>query len=181
MFHKLFKPEHYNGQEFFLKERKFLFEELWHFAGIKSCMNLGGNRFYSTVIAGKKIQLREYEGSMYALENICPHRGGPFVFEEIGEQPLTCKYHGLTFHANGTFKGSSSANWFCNDKAYDELDCLAIKKFRIKQVGEFIFVSLGDNVIFEDQFNEEMIQEMNKISFYNHFGRSSWIEEFNWK
>jgi phenylpropionate dioxygenase-like ring-hydroxylating dioxygenase large terminal subunit len=127
------------------------------------------------------VQLREFDGEIHALENVCPHRGGPFVLDDLGESPVVCKYHGLSFHGNGSFKASASADWFCKDSPYDELDCLAIKKFRTKEIGEFVFVSLGNDVAFEDQFNDEMIMEMQKIKFHPHFGQAKWEEQFNWK
>lgn len=181
MFNSTFKPAYYFQEEFYLKEKKYLFQELWHLAGMKSCMNLGGNRFYTTSVAGKKVQLREYDGLIYALENVCPHRGGPFIFDDMGDMPLVCKYHGLSFHANGVFKASASADWFCRESPHEELNCLAIKKFRTKEVGEFVFVSLGEEVAFEDQFSDEMIAEMQKLKFHPHYGHAKWEEKFNWK
>ena len=181
MFPSQFKPENYFEEEYYFKEKKYLFQELWHFVGIKGCMNLGGNRFYTTTVADKLVQFREFEGKISALENACPHRGGPFVTDEYGEQPLVCKYHGLSFKSDGSFKGTNSADWFCKDGLFNKLDCLAIKTFRVREVGEFIFVSLGDEVQFEDQFSEELISEMNKISFGSNYGRAKWCEDFNWK
>lgn len=94
---------------------------------------------------------------------------------------MVCKYHGLSFHADGSFKATAAANWFCETHAYDELDTLRVKSFRTKQVGEFVFVSLGNTVAFEDQFNDEMIREMAKLKFEKNYGHARWEEDFNWK
>jgi phenylpropionate dioxygenase-like ring-hydroxylating dioxygenase large terminal subunit len=181
MYDKLFNPAHYFGDEFYLREKKLLFSEAWHLAGIKPCMNLVGNRYYCTTIAGKKIQLRAYDDVIYALENVCPHRGGPFVLEDFGEEPLVCKYHGLAFTADGCFRGTKSANWFCGDRSYSDLNSLKLKSFRVKEVGDFVFVSLGETIKFEDQFNEQMISEMSSLKFHSRYGRAKWTEPFNWK
>ncbi len=46
---------------------------------------------------GREIGLFNAEGTIYALENVCPHMGGPLCEGDIEEGLLTCPWHGWQF------------------------------------------------------------------------------------
>ena len=51
-----------------------------------------------TVFAGEKaIALFNVSGKFYALDNTCPHRGGPLGEGELDGCILTCPWHGWQF------------------------------------------------------------------------------------
>ena len=47
---------------------------------------------------GKEIALFQIEGKVYALENHCPHRGGPFAEGGVHGEEVTCPWHGWIFN-----------------------------------------------------------------------------------
>lgn len=51
-----------------------------------------------TVIAGdREVALFNCEGKFYALDNTCPHQGGPLGEGELDGTVVTCPWHGWRF------------------------------------------------------------------------------------
>ncbi len=48
-------------------------------------------------VDGKEIALFKIGGKIYALDNTCPHRGGPLVDGYLEGTELTCPWHAWTF------------------------------------------------------------------------------------
>jgi nitrite reductase/ring-hydroxylating ferredoxin subunit len=48
-------------------------------------------------VDGKKIALFNLEGSFYAIDDTCTHRGGPLSEGEIEGEEVTCPWHGATY------------------------------------------------------------------------------------
>jgi nitrite reductase (NADH) small subunit len=48
-------------------------------------------------LEGRKIALFRLEDEVYALDNDCPHRGGPIAEGEIQGGRVTCPWHEWTF------------------------------------------------------------------------------------
>lgn len=46
---------------------------------------------------GREIALFNLNGSIYALDNLCPHMGGPLGEGEIENSIVTCPWHGWQF------------------------------------------------------------------------------------
>jgi NAD(P)H-dependent nitrite reductase small subunit len=48
-------------------------------------------------VGGHSIALFKSGGSIYAIDNICPHRGGPLGEGYLEEGVVTCPWHAWTF------------------------------------------------------------------------------------
>lgn len=48
-------------------------------------------------VAGRQITLLNVDGTLHALENNCPHRGGPVGEGEVERGVITCPWHGWSF------------------------------------------------------------------------------------
>ena len=48
-------------------------------------------------VQGKSIALFNVDGTFFALDNTCTHRGGPLAEGEISGHEVTCPWHGATF------------------------------------------------------------------------------------
>jgi nitrite reductase (NADH) small subunit len=46
---------------------------------------------------GKVIALANVAGKLYAINNVCLHRGGPLGQGELGGQTVTCPWHGWQY------------------------------------------------------------------------------------
>ena len=48
-------------------------------------------------VAGNSVALFNVEGSYYAIDDTCTHRGGPLCEGEVEGTEVTCPWHGATF------------------------------------------------------------------------------------
>ena len=48
-------------------------------------------------VGGKHIALFNVEGTYYAIDDTCPHKGGPLSDGEVKGSKVTCPWHGATF------------------------------------------------------------------------------------
>ena len=46
---------------------------------------------------GRSLALFNVQGTFYAIDNTCPHRGGPLGEGELHAEIVTCPWHGATF------------------------------------------------------------------------------------
>jgi 3-phenylpropionate/trans-cinnamate dioxygenase ferredoxin component len=49
-------------------------------------------------VAGKTIALFNLEGSFYAVDDTCTHRGGPLSEGEVSGEEVTCPWHGAAVY-----------------------------------------------------------------------------------
>jgi len=49
-------------------------------------------------VAGKKIALFNLEGSFYAIDDTCTHRGGPLCEGEVSGEEVVCPWHGAVYN-----------------------------------------------------------------------------------
>ena len=47
---------------------------------------------------GQSIAIFDLGGNYYAIENTCPHRGGPLAEGEMNEEEVICPWHGARFN-----------------------------------------------------------------------------------
>ena len=48
--------------------------------------------------AGQEIALFNLDGNIFAIDNTCPHSGGPLAEGDIEGDCITCPWHGSTFN-----------------------------------------------------------------------------------
>ncbi len=49
-------------------------------------------------VGGKDVALFNVNGTFYAIDDTCPHRGGPLSEGELEGQEVTCPWHGARFN-----------------------------------------------------------------------------------
>ena len=49
-------------------------------------------------VAGKKIALFNLQGSFYAIDDTCTHRGGPLCEGKVAGEEVTCPWHGAVYN-----------------------------------------------------------------------------------
>lgn len=76
--------------------------------------------------AGTEIALFKSEGEIFALENSCPHMGGPLAQGEIENCFVTCPWHGWQFDIK---------TGICENMPGDDA-----KKIEIVLIGDEIFL-----------------------------------------
>jgi nitrite reductase/ring-hydroxylating ferredoxin subunit len=56
-----------------------------------------GGRLVVSMPKGKDIVLFKLNGNVFALDNACPHMGGPLGEGEVEDGVVTCPWHGWQF------------------------------------------------------------------------------------
>lgn len=49
-------------------------------------------------VRGSEIAIFNIQGKFYAVDNLCPHQGGPLVAGKVEGEVLTCPWHRWQFH-----------------------------------------------------------------------------------
>ena len=100
-----------------------------------------------TVTAGHtSICLTHFEGKYCALDNKCPHQGGPLGEGSIEGGMLRCPWHGWDFDpCSGMPPGG-----------YDD----GVKTFEIKEEGDEIFIAIEEEEEHQDTISDVMIETM---------------------
>ena len=68
------------------------------FIKVASTADLAPGGARSVEVAGKKIALFNLEGSFYAIDDTCTHRGGPLSEGEVSGEEVTCPWHGAVYN-----------------------------------------------------------------------------------
>ncbi|WP_298544558.1 thiamine pyrophosphate-dependent enzyme [uncultured Aquimarina sp.] len=100
-----------------------------------------------TVTAGHQgVCLTHYKGKFSALDNRCPHQGGPLGEGSIENGLLRCPWHGWDFDpCTGLPPGG-----------YDD----GVTTFEVKEDGDAIFVGIPEEPKHEDTISDVMMQTM---------------------
>jgi len=100
-----------------------------------------------TVTAGHQgICLTHFEGKYSALDNRCPHQGGPLGEGSIENGMLRCPWHGWDFHpCTGLPPGG-----------FDD----GVETFEVKEEDNAIYVGVEEEVAHEETISDVMIETM---------------------
>jgi nitrite reductase (NADH) small subunit len=80
-------------------------------------------------VGDKVIALANVEGKFFAVNNVCPHRGGPLGEGELDRQVVTCPWHGWQFDVtNGQLLTNAAITLAC---------------YPVEVRGEDVFVDIG--------------------------------------
>ena len=77
---------------------------------------------------GRKLAIVNVGGSFHAVDNECPHFGGPMALGKVDGPRLSCPWHGWTFDVTSGENVHSPA--------------LALKCFELKVDGDQIYVKV---------------------------------------
>jgi len=80
-------------------------------------------------LKGIEIALFNVNGDFYALDNLCPHEGGPLVAGTVGGRVLTCPWHRWQFDLR---TGRSPVN-----------PAIHVQTFPVRIEGEEIKIGMG--------------------------------------
>ena len=100
-------PAHiYNDAEVFALERERLFSRSWMFVAHESEVPAPGDYVVRRVLEDSFIIVRDENGQVRALFNMCLHRGMQVCRAEIGNAShFRCPYHGWSYRNDGRLVG----------------------------------------------------------------------------
>jgi nitrite reductase/ring-hydroxylating ferredoxin subunit len=80
-------------------------------------------------IDGKTFALANVEGKLFAINNVCLHRGGPLGQGELSGQIVTCPWHGWRYDVT---TGRVAIN-----------PAVGVETYRVEVRGDDVFVDVG--------------------------------------
>jgi 3-phenylpropionate/trans-cinnamate dioxygenase ferredoxin component len=90
-------PTHAQLRDFWSRRRKEAAMAQFVKVGIKAELeDLEGGKLVE--VGGQKIAIFNLGGKYYAIENICPHRGGPLAEGIVAGDEVICPWHGSRFN-----------------------------------------------------------------------------------
>lgn len=116
-----------------------IMKNVWYGSALSQELDKG--KMKSLVLAGEPVVLaRNQDGSIYALRDICPHRGIPFSFGRIVNDQIECPYHGWKFNSAGVCTEIPS---LCEGQNLDSTK-IKVKKYPVLESQGVIWIYLSD-------------------------------------
>jgi choline monooxygenase len=95
----------YVAPEFHDLDRAQVFPRNWQAIAHLSQLTNRGDCITASVADNPVLVVRGKDGQLRAFYNVCRHRGGPLMMHDGNCTMLQCKYHGWTYHLDGSLRG----------------------------------------------------------------------------
>jgi phenylpropionate dioxygenase-like ring-hydroxylating dioxygenase large terminal subunit len=128
----------YTDPAVFAEEERRIFSRSWQYVGLTEHVAEPGSFF--TCRAGRTplIVVRDNDGELRALINVCRHRGSEILSDACGvRKALQCPYHAWTYGLNGELKAAPGMR---EEVEFDRGE-FGLLQARLETWGPFIFVS----------------------------------------
>lgn len=170
----------YTDDEWYDQERHQLFHQGW--VGVARSAELAEpNQFVTANIAGEPcVVVRNRNGELQALSNVCPHRSSTILGDASGSAPsLQCSYHQWTFDHEGHLRVAPGMDQV---QGFDPAEvCLQV--FAVDEWHGFVFVNIDNNAqrlnqsapMLDQLFTEHRLAECVSL------GSRSYPSPWNWK
>lgn len=148
-----------------------LLRRAWHLVGTHSDFAKPGD-FLTLQVLGVPVQIRNFDGKLVALSNVCAHRHALICGQQRGNSSsMRCQYHGWEYRHDGTTgKIPKPKNFVPFEREQMRLESYAIEK-----VGQLVFVCIDKNPrSLKEQLDADMLELLT-----NRFG-VEWSETLRW-
>lgn len=131
-------PSAYWSTDAYERERSALFVPGWHVVGTRGELANPGD-FITTELFGHPIQVRNFDGELRGLSNVCAHRHCLLTDQPRGSSPrMGCQYHGWEYGPDGYTRRIPQSK----DFAPVDREALRLPQYRVATRGQLVFVSL---------------------------------------
>ena len=132
----------YTSPEFAAQELDHIFARDWLCAGRSESLPYAGDYLTMTISGEPIIVLRDREGALRAMSNVCRHRMSALLEGRGNTKLIVCPYHAWTYNLDGTLRGAPAMALnedFCKDQ-------IALPKVRCVEWLGWIMVTLDQDV-----------------------------------
>ncbi len=175
----LLSPSAYWCDKAYEDERDIL-RKSWHVVTTTAELSKPGD-FITRNVLGVPIQIRNFDGKMHALSNVCAHRHALICSKPLGNSPtMRCQYHGWEYKEDG------STGRIPQPKNFVPFDAPrpCLPQYSVETVGQLVFVNLSPNATsLRDFLGDDFY-----LMLAQHFGEGwtlsmKWWPEYsvNWK
>ncbi|MGO9454317.1 MAG: aromatic ring-hydroxylating oxygenase subunit alpha [Candidatus Binataceae bacterium] len=139
----LLRPAQYSDGEQYKLEINNLFRTAWHFVGTTSEVRSSGD-FVTVEVLGEPVQIRNFEGSLRAYQNVCAHRHSLLTHASRGhDRQLRCQYHGWEYDEEGKLARITDGKSF---HGMGKADARRLVTYPVDSCGQLMFVALTAEV-----------------------------------
>ncbi len=161
------------------QENERIFARSWQLVGRADQVAMPGNYFTAEVAGEPLLVVRDREGELRALSNVCRHRAGPVASGSGTRASFQCGYHGWTWSLEG---GLLTTPEFEGVEDFDRTHC-ALPQFEVAVWGPLVFV----RVTAEGPALAEVFDGIDPsiggrdLSEFKWIHRKDWWIDCNWK
>ncbi len=141
----------YKDPEIYELEVQNIVLKSWLFVGHQSLVPARGDYFLFEVAGESVIVVRDGQGAVNALLNVCRHRGSRICDLPAGrESRLTCRYHGWTYGLDGSLKAAARV-----PEGFDKSK-FGLRRLHTRVFDGLIFVNFDESPPDFEAFEREM-------------------------
>lgn len=131
-------PSSYWSDDHYASELQSLHLPGWHLVGCVEELARSGD-FLTFDLLGHPVQLRNFDGQLRALSNVCVHRHCLLTHQPRGRSArMHCQYHGWEYGPDGSPRKIPSPKNFVPHEGQRE----ALSSYRVAVCGQLVFISL---------------------------------------
>ena len=136
-------PASYCSQAAHEAETRCLLRRSWHLVGTTAELARHGD-FLTTLIADVPVQVRNFNGRIHALSNVCAHRHAMICSRRCGNSAkMQCQYHAWEYQADGsTGRIPQPRNFVPIDR-----QALRLPTYPVELVGQLVFVCVDNSPV----------------------------------
>lgn len=137
----LLPPRAYYCPDYYEREKQYLREQAWHVVGSTQELARPGD-FLTLELLEVPIQVRNFEGRLHALSNVCAHRHCLISDCPGGNSPtMKCQYHGWEYGSSGKTRRIPKPDNFVPFPDSKP----SLPSYRVEAVGGLVWVSLSQS------------------------------------
>lgn len=169
----------YTSHELYELERRTLFRQVWHCVGPASQVTSPGQYLTCEVADEPLVVVRDREGRLRALSNVCLHRAGPVAVGCGKRNAFQCPYHGWVFELDGRLRRARGME---GTEGFDASQ-MRLPEFRAEVWGPSVWVTLDPEA---PPLSEWLADVTPRLANYGvdgmrFIGGRRWTIECNWK
>lgn len=131
------KASTYTSREYFLKEVDKLWLKTWQYTCREEEIPNPGDTYVFDLVGRSVLIVRQQDGSIKALQNVCLHRGRKLATHGGCKRQLRCPYHGFVWNIDGSFQH----NPFKWDFPQIQEESFGLPELRLETWAGFIFIN----------------------------------------
>lgn len=164
----------YTSPEFLALEREHIFAREWLCAGRAEALPNPGD-YLTMAIAGEPvIVLRDGEGRLRAMSNVCRHRMSTLLEGRGNARSIVCPYHSWTYNLDGRLRGAPAMG---RNEAFCKSD-IALPQVRCEEWLGWIMVTLDSDAPSPAEALKDVEALVGKYQMEHY--REAFREEFRW-
>ena len=160
-------------------EKRTVFAASWQLVGRLDQVSAPGDYLTATIADEPVIVVRDREGTLRALSNVCRHRAGPVASGCGNRKSFRCGYHGWVYALDGSLMATPE---FENVQAFERSE-VRLPSFQVDTWASLIFVRISTEGPTLQETLGDLPSRMMHSSFeeFRSARRKEWIVNCNWK